>query len=168
MNPAVIEIAKRYFTFLRDSKSQVQIIPGDGRVSLENELPQDFDILILDAFRGASIPTHLLTVEAFAVYLRHLRRGGTLVVNVSNAHLNLMGVVWALAKNFRLHGAVIETRSNVVAGTYSCDYALLARDLDWLQDREGMKRNDKSDLIPAGVGVWRDDYSSLIEVMNWR
>ena len=56
-----------YFTFIRDSAAKVDVLLGDGRLSLEAEAArgefQRFDVLVLDAFSGDAIPTHLLTRE---------------------------------------------------------------------------------------------------------
>ena len=75
INPDVGVLAEKYFTYLRDSDARCDVILGDARLMLEREASQDFDVLILDAFSGDAIPTHLLTSEAFAVYLRHLQTG---------------------------------------------------------------------------------------------
>jgi len=60
---------------------------GDARISLQNEEPQQFDVLAVDAFSGDAIPVHLLTREAFALYLRHLKPDGVLAVHTSNSYL---------------------------------------------------------------------------------
>ena len=79
INPDDIRIASdpRFFTFLSDSAAQIEVIPGDGRLSLERELAehgsQDFDVLVIDAFSGDAIPVHLLTLEAFEIYRRSLK-----------------------------------------------------------------------------------------------
>ena len=72
---------------------------GDARLSLEAEPPQKFDLLVLDAFSGDAIPTHLLTREAFDIYRRHLAPGGVIAVHVSNNYLRLAPVVRRLAEN---------------------------------------------------------------------
>ena len=78
INPAVIDIAEsgRWFTYLEDCKDRggkYQIKLGDARLTLERELkdkqPQHFQVLVLDAFSGDAIPVHLLTEEAFRIYL---------------------------------------------------------------------------------------------------
>jgi hypothetical protein len=76
INPLCVEIVRREFTYLRDSQAEIDVTLGDGRLSLEREPSQDFEVLVVDAFTGDSIPVHLLTAEAFALYLRHLRRDG--------------------------------------------------------------------------------------------
>jgi len=73
---------------------------GDGRLTLEGEAPQQFDILVMDAFSGDSVPVHLITLEAFKTYFRHLKPGGILAVNISNKYLNLAPVMAAAASRF--------------------------------------------------------------------
>src|SRR5262245_14824149 len=80
INPAVIRLAKGeggYFSFLKSAKGEIQVVPGDARLSLAAEASrndlQQFDVLVIDAFNGDSIPVHLLTREAFELYLKHLR-----------------------------------------------------------------------------------------------
>jgi hypothetical protein len=96
INPAVTEIATDedgYFTYLRDSRAKIEVVPGDARLSMERELangnPQAFDVLVLDAFAGDAIPVHLLTIEAFATYLRELNPDGVLAIHVTNRYLDL-------------------------------------------------------------------------------
>ena len=89
INPDVIRMAREYFSFLQDTAAETLITLGDARLSLEQQLPQEFDILILDAFSGDAIPTHLLTAEALQVYLRHLKRDGLLCIHISNLHFDL-------------------------------------------------------------------------------
>ncbi len=72
INPLVIRLAKTEFRFLQDSAAKVDIVLGDARLSLEREPTRAFDVLAVDAFSGDSIPVHLLTQEAFALYFRHL------------------------------------------------------------------------------------------------
>ena len=72
INPLVIRLAETEFTFLRESAAEVAVLLGDARRRLEGEPPQAFDLLAVDAFSGDSIPAHLLTQEALALYMRHL------------------------------------------------------------------------------------------------
>ncbi len=76
INPEIRRLAEFYFTCLRDTRAKIEIIMGDGRLAMERDPSQEFDILLLDAFTGDAIPVHLLTVEAFETYLRHLKPMG--------------------------------------------------------------------------------------------
>ena len=56
INPKVVDIASNYFYYLNESHAQVQIALGDGRLVLERERPQQFDVLTVDAFSGDAVP----------------------------------------------------------------------------------------------------------------
>jgi len=93
INPQVLDIAKRYFHFLDDcAAAPVDIVIGDARLKLEQELRasngkgNEFDVLVLDAFSGDSIPTHLLTTEAFELYKKHLKPDGIIVTHITNSY----------------------------------------------------------------------------------
>ncbi len=100
INPLVLGSAQREFTYLRDTPAKVEVALGDGRLSLDSESSQQFDILVMDAFSGDSVPVHLVTREAFAIYFRHLKPGGILAVNVTNTYLNLAPVMARAAASF--------------------------------------------------------------------
>ena len=104
LNPLVIQFAHKYFTFLADCPAHLDVVLGDARLSLAHELPQKFDMLVIDAFSGDAIPVHLLTREAFDIYWRHLKPGGVLAVHISNQYLNLGPIVWLDAKARHLPG----------------------------------------------------------------
>jgi hypothetical protein len=73
---------------------------GDGRLSLEREAPRGYDLLGIDAFAGDSIPMHLVTREAMAVYLKHLKPDGVIVFQATNRYIDLLPVVKRLASEF--------------------------------------------------------------------
>jgi spermidine synthase len=99
INPQVRELADAEFTFIRDSPARVSTVLGDGRLALEREPDQQFDVLVMDAFSGDSVPVHLLTLEAFSTYERHLRPGGILAVNISNRYLDFHKILERAASN---------------------------------------------------------------------
>ena len=97
INPGVIAIAQRDFTFLGDSDATIETPLGDARLTLEREPPQRFDVLAIDAFSSDAIPVHLITSEAVAIYQRHMKPGGVIAFHVTNRFLDLVPVVEALA-----------------------------------------------------------------------
>src|SRR5262249_25676796 len=107
INPDVVRIANTQFTFLKNSAASVQVVLGDGRLSLESEPNQGFDLLVLDGFAGDSIPTHLLTDEAMKTYVRHLKPSGVLAFHISNSHLDLEPVIRALADRYSMIAAFV-------------------------------------------------------------
>jgi hypothetical protein len=97
INPMVVDFSRRYFTYLSRSGARIEIAEGDARLMLAAEPPQGFHIVVVDAFSGDSIPAHLLTREAFALYLRHTAPGGVLAFHISNQYADLAPVVRAVA-----------------------------------------------------------------------
>ena len=102
ISPRVVDIARREFTFLADTAARTELVMGDGRLSLEREPPRSYDVLGIDAFSGDSIPMHLVTREAMAVYLKHIKPDGVIVFQATNRFINLLPVVRRLAGEFGL------------------------------------------------------------------
>jgi MFS family permease len=100
ISPRVVDIAQREFTFLADTAARTEVVIGDGRLSLEREPPRGYDVLGIDAFSGDSIPMHLITREAMAQYVRHLKPDGVIVFQATNRYVDLLPVVKRLAEEF--------------------------------------------------------------------
>jgi hypothetical protein len=124
----VVTLARRDFTFLRDSRARVEMVLGDGRLSLAHERAQGFDVLALDAFSSDSVPVHLLTREAFGTYAKHLAADGVLLANVSNRHLQVERVVRASAKAAGLACSIVETLADPEHFVSRVRWAVMARD----------------------------------------
>ena len=107
ISPRVVDIAKREFTFLQDTSAKTEIVLGDGRLSLEREPPRGYDVLGIDAFSGDSIPMHLVTREAMAIYLKHIKPDGVIVFQATNRFIDLLPVVKRLASEFGLEAVNI-------------------------------------------------------------
>ena len=172
INPDVIQIAEGaggYFSFLTDSPADIHVVPGDARVSLERELaggsPQNFDLLVLDAFSGDAMPLHLLTREAFEIYLKHLTQEGIIAINVSNRYFNLDLEVYRLADKFNLGTALIEDVGDGVQ-SYDSVWMLLTRDRDFLKRPAIADRSAQRPPIPGSLPVWTDDFSNLLQVLR--
>ncbi len=135
LDPAVARLSagtEPVFTYLRDAAGEVSVALGDGRLVLEREPPQAYDVLVVDAFSSDAIPTHLLTREAFAAYLRHLAPGGVLAVHITNRYVDLKPVVRGAAVALGLEAEHVPSFEN---GTgWSSDWMLLARDRALLDD----------------------------------
>ena len=133
INPDIVRMAKSHFTYLADFEARggvLELAMGDGRLSLEREAPQQFDALLLDAFSGDSVPMHLLTVEAFAIYRRHLKPDGIIVVNVTNSHVSLAPVIQKLAAATGYQSTrIVKAGESPYAYT---DYALLTNNAAFL------------------------------------
>jgi hypothetical protein len=174
INPDVIALASGeggYFSYLEDSPAEIEIISGDARIQLESELSQgeihDFDLLVMDAFSSDSVPVHLLTREAFQVYLQHLSDDGIIAVNITNLYLDLEPVVWMAAQEFGLSIAHFQT--DVPPGnqaTFYSEWILLSPDPDILQAPEIVEAADFMDGFSTSIHLWTDDYSNLFQIIK--
>src|SRR5262249_52041300 len=84
INIDVMRMATQYFPSTGPCLAPAECVIGDGRLCLEKDPPQRFDLLALDAFSSDSIPVHLLTKEAFMVYDRHMNTKGIIAVHITN------------------------------------------------------------------------------------
>jgi spermidine synthase len=161
INSRVEEIARKYFTFLADCKGKVEVIRGDARLNLNRESPQNFNVLVLDAFSGDAIPIHLLTREAFAIYLRHMAPDGIIAVHISNRHFALEPVVLALADVYHLATATIESNGSRT-GANASTWVLVAASPRALRDKT--IQNAKAKKQSDSRVLWTDDHASLFDV----
>jgi SAM-dependent methyltransferase len=160
----VVHLANTEFSYLKDSQAHIDVVLGDARLSLEREPVQNFDVLALDAFSSDSIPVHLLTREAFGVYLRHLKPTGILAVHVSNRYLDLVPVVQEVARHFGLEARQVENQDDDGAGVYRSDWILLTRSAATFQ-RDALRAAEPI-RAEFNVNLWTDDYSNLFRILK--
>jgi SAM-dependent methyltransferase len=165
INPLVLELARREFTYLADAPARVETELGDGRLLLEREQPQNFDILVMDAFSGDSVPVHLVTREAFRAYLRHLRPGGILAVNISNRYLDLRPVMACAARDAGRVALVFD--HEIQADDFLCyssTWVLIVEKS--LPATLPLLQPGVVATAPAGFRSWTDDYSNLLSILK--
>ncbi len=168
INRNVVDLTKNkgYFTYFTDSPAQCEVVMGDGRLSIEREPPEErFDVLVLDAFTSDAIPVHLLTREAFEIYLRHMNPGGIIAVHISNRNLNLEPVVVGLADRFHLQTVCRETTSDEDGVQWSTTWILLTNNEEFLATPEVQ---DGAEEMTSRPCYWTDDFSNLFTIVRWR
>ena len=161
INPLVVGLASTEFSFLRDSPARIEVVPGDGRLSLERRAGPPFDVLVVDAFSGDSIPVHLLTREAFALYFRRLAPTGIVALHISNKYVDLEPVVRAAADAFG-KGAVLVSTDDEDYPLYDSTWVLLSS----RADRFETPAFKDAELLTATPVTWTDDYSNLLSVLK--
>lgn len=183
INPRCPEIARDYFFYLKDSYAHVEVKLGDARLSLEQDLPQSFDLMAIDAFTSDSIPVHLLTVEAFELYLRHLKPQGLLCVHISNRHLDLAPVLRAAGVKLGLHMFMVVSADDNSFGAIAAKWVVMSRSPQALHAAGATLEAARRDFTPPGlkgdeyvhkldvmkwreIPLWTDDYSNLFDVLN--
>jgi SAM-dependent methyltransferase len=168
IDPRVVEIARRDFTYLADSEARIEIALGDARLTLEREAPQGFDVLAVDAFSSDAIPVHLITREALAVYLKHVKPDGIVAFHVSNRFLDLIPVVARLAKEHGAHAVLVndDPDDEDESERSKSDWVLVSRDPAALKDPAIVERGAQPAEDRAGWRTWTDDYSNLIQILK--
>lgn len=167
LNPAVIDVAQQYFSYLSDSKAQIELVEGDGRVSLQQEMSQgqlqQFDVLVIDAFAGDSIPQHLLTIEAMALYQQHLAADGIIAVHISNTHLDLLPLMVGTAAAMGWHVDYFMTAATP-AHAHQTEWVWLSRQPQTQQ--ESADKVNVIDLKGKKPLKWSDQYSDLFSLLK--
>jgi hypothetical protein len=166
IDPAVERIARNstYFTYMKNCGDQCGVVLGDARLSLARPDTPMFGLIVLDAFSSDSIPIHLMTSEAFSLYLRRLSPGGAIAFHISNRHLTLAPILARLAAE---HGLVAIEQKDWVGSTVlengktSSDWVVLARD----RASFGPLASDSRWITPAArstTPLWTDDFSNIL------
>jgi len=180
IDPMVVRIARdpAMFRYLADCAPKARMAVGDGRLSLSRMQGRNFDLLVLDAFSSDAIPLHLLTREAFAVYLERLRSDGLLMVHISNRYVDLKPVLAALAADAGLNGAVLRhaVGKDIIKSGFnaSSEWVALARSPAALARFLDRDRTPTSQSVARwqplekwrGRKVWTDDYSNVLGVLT--
>ncbi len=166
INEQVFYLAKTEFTFLTDTRASITEALGDGRLLLERDPPQQFDLLVMDAFSGDSIPVHLLTLEALRADMRHLKPGGMLAVHITNTYLDLRPVMAAAAKELGLVARLYDIAPD--------DKDVYCRRSSWAL----LMTPDRAAHMPPGLAsgvsletrpgfrAWTDGFSNLMSVLK--
>jgi spermidine synthase len=169
INQAVVDIAKKYFTYISDMEqrgAKYELALGDARLMLDKEADQHFDALVLDAFSGDSVPVHLLTKEAFAIYDRHLAATGVIAVHITNHYLNLGPVVERLAAEYGFKTTRICIQADPSFGHYNPDYILMSKDAAFIQAHPAVLPKNARDI--PGIPLWSDHAHNLFQILEKR
>ena len=166
INRQVIEIAQSLFYYMRETPARVEISEGDARLSLESDSSAPFDVLALDAFSGDAIPVHLLTREAMALYLRHLKPQGVLAFHVSNNYLELAPVVQQLAAEIGLTAAKISSHADRDNMVLPAEWVLVTKNTAVL-DNPSVQLHSQPIDTRSGLRPWTDSFNNLLEILKW-
>ena len=164
IDPLVIQMAQDKFTYLRDTAARTEVVLGDARLQLERESAQGYDVLVVDAFSGDSVPIHLLTREAFALYFKHLQPNGVLAVHITNRFLDLLPVVQTAAAHFGKAARLVDHEGLHSELSFSSRWVLVTADAAFF-DQPALQAAQTIQPLPGFV-PWRDDYSSLLSVLK--
>ncbi|NBV49347.1 MAG: hypothetical protein EBR95_10020, partial [Verrucomicrobia bacterium] len=167
INDDVARLATSTFTYLKDSKAKTELVMGDARLSMEREADQQYDVIVLDAFSSDAIPVHLLTLEAFDHYQRHLKPDGVIAVHVSNRYLDLHPVVYRIADKIGFPAITIDDNDTAYedAGFYGSDWIIMTRNQVLLQQPLLKDVTMEAVEFPARIMYWTDERSDLLSIL---
>ncbi len=163
INPAIVRLARTHFHFLEDMEQRggtVEVAMGDARQSLEREKSRRFDVLLLDAFSGDAVPVHLLTREAFEIYLRHMKPEGVIAVHVSNRYIALAPVVTRVAESLGMRTTRVITEFHGL--DEASDYVLVTNSQATLNANPPDVPDVKEPVVPT---LWTDRRHNLFEIL---
>jgi hypothetical protein len=169
INPQVVDLAYEEFTFLTATQAKTDVILGDGRLSLERESAQQYDVIAVDAFSGDAIPMHLLTREAFRIYLKHLKPDGVIAFQATNRFVDIAPVVERLASE---HGMTAVMISDYPQGGSGPEYWLSGTDQILVTRNAAVLGHERirgaAETIVArpNFPVWTDDFNNLLRVLK--
>ena len=163
IDPKVVEIAQNpeLFTFLADSRADLNVVVGDGRIELQR-LEGEFDVVVVDAFSSDSIPIHLLTLEALAGYADTAPEG-VVAVHISNRHFDLQPVLAGIAQELAVPAWSLHFSPN------QSETADGATESTWVVLDPGgrFEPDDRWNQLGDSDVVWTDDYANLLEVFSF-
>jgi len=166
IDPEIVHIARKYFTYLNNFKGKLNMFIGDARIVLENQTAQNFDILFIDAFSGDSVPTHLLTVEGIEVYRKHMAPGGILLFHITNPNIRLRPVIAKNAQLSNAHVAYIKSKTRVPYG-FNTEWMFLCWDGQKFDEIiQKMNWQDTKREEDVSIREWTDNYSNILSVFK--
>ena len=165
INPEIVRIAHKHFTYLSEMQqrgARLEEVVGDGRLALEREPPQKFDVLLLDAFSGDSVPVHLLTKEALGIYEKHMNEGGIIVFNITNRYLRLKQVLEKVGQSRGWSSGFVSTDEE--GDHYSTEYLLLSKNKTFL-DALPKPDPDAEPYPEIHPPLWTDNQHNLFQIL---
>lgn len=170
IDPTMARIAAdpTLFTFLADTAATYQIEIGDGRLLLGDD-ETSYDVIVIDAFSSDSIPTHLITSEAMALYSDHLTADGVVAYHVSNRHLDLTPIVarQADALGMAATARIDTSRSEAQAaeGKKASIWIAVAQEPYSLAELDRLD-NWEAPQLATDTPLWTDSFSNLISALR--
>jgi spermidine synthase len=168
IDPDIYRIATQYFTFLKNTSGKIKVIFGDARLSLNKISGKRYDLIIIDAFSGDSIPIHLLTTDALAQYRKHLNTKGIILLHTSNRYLELNPILFSNACTLNAYACNKEV-PQPEKGPYSASrWVALTWDQETFERLTLKLKWNKADCQRAlkFYRAWSDRYSNLTPLIK--
>jgi len=168
INPLVKSLSERgEFTFFGHCAGDKEVLMGDARLTMEKQEPQNYDVLVIDAFSSDAIPVHLLTREVMQLYFKLLKPDGVLAVHISNRYLDLAPVCFRGAEFVGKKATVVSDDASDNTFANSTTWVLITS-----PDNNVFQSStfEGANMYPASAAAtfrgWTDDYSSILPILS--
>lgn len=170
IDPAVIRIATdpMRFRFFSACAPATRFVLGDARLTLAEAPDASLDMIVVDAFSSDSIPIHLLTSEALALYMQKLKPNGAIVMNISNRNMELPSVIRATAAASGLAAWVnspVRTAEDINMMKHAPRVAVVLR--PGVNPGKIIRDGWNEQIGPGPTRAWSDDYADIVGAI-WR
>lgn len=166
IDPTIVDLAQKHFTYLSDCRGGVRMTMGDARLTLaeraKEKNPGLYDLIVVDAFSGDAVPMHLLTNEAVALYRSLLAKDGLLLLHISNRYYSFAPVLATIARHSGLAAASKLPGANVGLDGDRSKYFVMAESdatLTPLVDRGFVRVTAE---LPRQTSLWTDDHANAL------
>lgn len=173
INPDVLQLCDKYFTYCKDTSARLDVVLGDARVSMEREKtrrePGNFDVFAVDAFSSDAIPVHLLTRECYENYWYHLKKDGILAIHVSSRYFNLSPVIRSLAAIDQERGVkalLIDDPGSSIQETDATRWILITANKQFLNSPQVKAAATPWTVDDAPRFHFTDDYSNIFRLLK--
>lgn len=168
LDPDIVKVAQnpKYFTYLELCGKNHVMDVGDARISIQKEADHSLDLLIIDAFSSDSIPTHLLTQEAFELYFSKIKTDGLLAFHITNRHLALKKVISDHSKNMKFASLIQEFKpQNEIPLVIATDWVVMAKDEATLNPLKQSRLGNWQQLaLYFDMRTWTDDFTNIVTI----
>jgi hypothetical protein len=168
----VVKIANnsKFFTFMRDCKGDKKIFLGDARLKLQEAPSKRYGIMLMDAYSSDSLPVHLLTKEAMAMYLDKLDDNGIIAFHITNRHLDLKPVLAQFAQDFKLSAYMAfydDAKRTPEYNLHSFNrWVLLSKNKNIFNFEKSYHHGLWKPIDLTKKILWTDNYSSIYSVLR--
>ena len=168
IDPDVYPIARNLFSYLKHSRAKINFITGDARLTISQTALKRYDILVVDAFSGDSVPVHLLTTDAINEYKKHLADGGIILFHISNRYLNFIPVLFSNANYLNAYACYKNNSAKRSTGLFATSWFAMTWDLRAYYKLVTAFKWINSDWRKKKfIRPWTDEYSDELVIMKF-
>jgi len=153
------------FSYMSECVPTSETYLGDARVVLAQQDGLQYDVLYLDAYSSDSIPMHLLTEEAVALYKERIAEDGALVFHITNRYYDLAAPLARLADAVGMNAAIQVMLMDDPSVGHSSVVVVMSAD----QARfDALTADPRWEILRTdGRPAWTDDFANPLSALKY-